>query len=119
MRRFMTIALALCTVSAGLLAAQTGKPAEEDAIVKADRALAAAYAKGDTAAIKKMLDEEFTWIDTDGIMYERADTFPRKPQTAGPYDCRHGDHRTQIWQGGLDPGQRGPQVCRALLGAAS
>lgn len=75
MKRFMPIALALCTISAGLLAAQTTKPAEEDAIVKADRALAAAYAKGDIATIKKMLDQEFTWIDTDGIMYERADTF--------------------------------------------
>ena len=75
MKRFMSIALTLCTLSAGLLFAQTSKPAEEDAIVKADRALAAAYAKGDTATIKKMLDEEFTWIDTDGIMYERADTF--------------------------------------------
>jgi hypothetical protein len=75
MKRFMLIALVLCTISAGLLFAQTSKPGDEDAIVKADRALAAAYAKGDTATIKKMLDEEFTWIDTDGIMYERADTF--------------------------------------------
>jgi hypothetical protein len=94
MKRFMSIALALCTASAGLLFAQTGKLAEEDAIVKADRALAAAYDKGDTAAIKKMLDEEFTWIDTDGIMYERADTFranlkPLVPMTADTKITEH------------------------------
>jgi len=94
MKRLMPLALVLCAVSAGLLAAQTSKPGEEDAIVKADRALAAAYAKGDTATIKKMLDEEFTWIDSDGIMYERADTFranlkPLVPMTADTQITEH------------------------------
>jgi len=75
MKCFTPIALVLCVLSAGLLVAQTEKPGADDAIVRADRALAAAYAKGDTPTIKKMLDEEFTWIDTDGVLRERADTF--------------------------------------------
>ena len=29
----------------------------------------AAYEKGDTAAVNKWLDAEFTWIDTDGVMW--------------------------------------------------
>src|ERR1700688_1525797 len=75
MKRFMPIALVFCVLSAGMLVAQTEKPGADDAIVKADRALAAAYAKGDTATVKKMLDEEFTWIDSEGVLRERADTF--------------------------------------------
>jgi hypothetical protein len=100
MKPFMAIALALCAVSAAWLAAQTSKPTQpskptqDDAILKADRALAAAYAQGDTATIKKMLDEEFTWIDSDGIMYERADTFranlkPLVPMTAETQITEH------------------------------
>jgi hypothetical protein len=86
--------VALCAVATAVLAAQTTKPGEEDAIVKADRALAAAYAKGDTATIKKMLDEEFTWIDTEGVMRERADTFranlkPLVPMTADTIITEH------------------------------
>jgi hypothetical protein len=41
--------------------------------MQADRALQVSYAKSDTAMIKKLLDDEFRWIDKDGIMYERAD----------------------------------------------
>src|SRR5579863_4487052 len=94
MKRFMIIALALSALSAGMLVAQTSKPAAYDAIVKLDRALAAAYAKGDMSTVKKMLDEEFTWIDTDGIMYERADTFranlkPLVPMTADTKITEH------------------------------
>ncbi|HVB55893.1 MAG TPA: hypothetical protein VNE63_05595 [Candidatus Acidoferrales bacterium] len=75
MRRYLAIALGLCTVAAGLVAAQASKSAAtaDDAVVQADRALAAAYAKGDNATVNKLLDADFTWIDTDGIMWERPD----------------------------------------------
>lgn len=74
MKRYAMIAFGLCTVlAAGLLAAQS-KPADDE-IVKADKTLEMAYAKGDHATINKLLDPEFSWIDTDGIMWERADTF--------------------------------------------
>jgi hypothetical protein len=60
-------------VSVGLLAAQTGKPATDGSALQADRALGAAFEKGNTATVNKLLDAEFTWIDTDGIMWERPD----------------------------------------------
>jgi len=87
MKRFMTIAIVLCAITAGLLVTQTSRSATDDAALQADRALQTAYAKGDSAAVKKLLDEEFRWIDTDGIMYERADSLranlkPLVPMTA-------------------------------------
>ena len=74
MKRTLAITFVLCVASAGLLIAQT-KPAatKESAALQADRALAAAYAKGDRATVNKLLDSDFTWIDTDGIMWERPD----------------------------------------------
>jgi hypothetical protein len=64
----------LCAVSVGLLAAQAGKPAAaDDSAVQADRALGAAFETGNSATVNKLLDAEFTWIDTDGIMWERPD----------------------------------------------
>src|ERR1700730_11278468 len=75
MKRYAVIALALCAVSASLVLAQSKPASTEDAALKADRALAAAYAKGDKATVNKLLDADFTWIDTDGIMWERPDVF--------------------------------------------
>jgi len=75
MKRLLAVALVLCAGFAGLLAARTTKlaAAAETSAVQADRALGAAFEKGDSAAVNKLLDAEFTWIDTDGIMYERPD----------------------------------------------
>jgi hypothetical protein len=87
MKGFMTTGLALCAAAAGLTAAQTSKSAANDPALQADRALQTAYSKGDTATVKKLIDDEFRWIDTDGIMYERADALranlkPLVPMTA-------------------------------------
>ncbi len=75
MKRYLAVALVLCAVSVGLLAAQTSKPAAavDDSAVQADRALGAAFEQGNSATVNKLLDAEFTWIDTDGIMWERPD----------------------------------------------
>jgi hypothetical protein len=73
MKRFKTIPLVMCGICGGLLTVQASKSAEDDPAMQADRALQVSYAKGDTATIKKLLDDEFRWIDKDGIMYERAD----------------------------------------------
>jgi hypothetical protein len=86
MKRYFAITFVVFVVSAGLVIAQT-KPAADDAAVQADKALAAAYDKGDNATVEKMLDAEFTWIDTDGIMMERPDVLraglkPLVPMTA-------------------------------------
>jgi len=94
MKRFMTISVVLYTVAAGLVAAQTSVSGAADPALKADRALQTAYAKGDTATVKKLLDEEFSWIDTDGIMYARADVLranlkPLVPITADTKITEH------------------------------
>ena len=62
MKRLFAIAFALVSVGAA-----------NESAVQADRALSAALEKGDAAAVAKLLDAEFTWIDTDGIMLERPD----------------------------------------------
>ena len=95
MKRYMALALMLVAGSVGIVTAQT-KPAAagDDAAVQADRALAAAYAKGDRAAINKLLDPDFSWIDTDGIMWakedaERAGLKPLVPMTAETQITEH------------------------------
>ena len=73
MKRYAVIAVILCTVSAGLVLAQTKSSAAEDAVVKADKALGMAWTKGDKAGMEKMMDSDFSLIDTEGIMTERPD----------------------------------------------
>jgi hypothetical protein len=75
MKRYVAVLFVLCMVSAGLLIAQTKPAAGEDAVVKADKALGMAWTKGDTAAMQKMMDSDFSLIDTEGIMTERPDVF--------------------------------------------
>ena len=53
------------------LAAGTG----EDAVVSADKAVVAALAKGDKAAANQWLDQDFNWIDAEGIMWYKDDAF--------------------------------------------
>jgi len=79
MKRYLLLAFAMFSMLAGLLILQTNKTASaaatDDAVVQADRAVVAAFEKGDNPALKKLLDEDFTWIDTDGIMWERPDVY--------------------------------------------
>jgi hypothetical protein len=95
MKRYAVIALTLCAISASLVLAQSKPASTDDAALKADRALAAAYEKGDKATVNKLLDADFTWIDTDGIMWERPDVFradlkPLVPMTADTKITEHG-----------------------------
>ena len=71
MKRYLSFLFVLCVASASLLMAQSKPASGDDAAVKADKALGEAYAKGDRATIEKLLDPDFSWIDTDGIMMER------------------------------------------------
>jgi hypothetical protein len=95
MRRHLAVAVVLCAVSAGLLAAQASKPASGESAVQADRALGAAFEKGDSTVVNKLLDAEFTWIDTDGIMWERADALRAglKPLVPNGSDVKTLEHR--------------------------
>src|SRR6266566_9480343 len=86
MKRFLAIALALGGVSAG---------AANESAVQADRALSAAFEKCDSAAVYKLLDAEFTWIDTDGIMLERPDVLRAglKPLVPNSSDVKTLEHK--------------------------
>jgi hypothetical protein len=58
----------------------TGMPslaaaAADDPIITADKAVVAALAKGDKAAANKWLDQDFNWIDAEGIMRFKDDAF--------------------------------------------
>jgi len=97
MKRYVFVALVLCGLSVGLLAAQTAKPAAstDSAAVQADRALGVAFAKGDSTTVNKLLDAEFTWIDTDGIMWERPDVLRAglKPLVPNASDVKTLEHK--------------------------
>src|SRR5579864_1696478 len=72
MRRwFATLLVTVMVMAAGALALLTTSPvsAADDEVVSADRAVTAAFEKGDKATINKWVDPEFTWIDTDGVMW--------------------------------------------------
>src|SRR5258708_1873472 len=86
MKRYFAVALVLVAVSAG---------AANESAVQADRALSAAYEKGDSATVNKMLDAEFTWIDTDGIMWERPDVLRAglKPLIPNAGDVKTLEHK--------------------------
>src|ERR1700693_3969676 len=61
----------------GLVATLASVPATaaDDAVVTADKAAAAALAKGDKVAANKWLDPDFSWIDSEGIMWAKEDAF--------------------------------------------
>ena len=88
MKRWFTSLVVTALVLAGVLAALTTRPvaAADDQIVSADRAVTAAFEKGDKAAINKWVDPEFTWIDTQGIMWPLRES--RNPQTDGVMRAR-------------------------------
>jgi len=58
-----------------LLALVTSKPAAsaDDPVIQADRALVQALQKGDRAAAEKLLDKDFSWIDSKGVMWAKDD----------------------------------------------
>ena len=97
LRHSLVLALVLAIASAVSLGAQS-KPATataDDEIVKADRALVAALEKGDHATINKLLDPDFSWIDTDGIMWAREDALRAglKPLVPSGPDVQITEHK--------------------------
>ena len=67
---FIGIACICLTGMLSLAAAEAGDP-----VVTADKAVVAALAKGDKAAANKWLDQDFNWIDAEGIMWFKDDAF--------------------------------------------
>ena len=85
MKRFSRSALAASYLACGMVTA-LGKPgilaADEPTAVQADREFVEAAAKGDTATADKFLDAEFTWTNTEGRTFSRADVLSSLPKPA-------------------------------------
>ncbi len=66
----------------------------DDPVATTDQAFVQAYEKGDMATVKKYLDPDFTWIDTDGVYYAKDDALavglkPLVPSGAGVKMVEH------------------------------
>jgi hypothetical protein len=69
MMKTITLSLTALVATAALSAATDAG----DPVVATDRAFVQAFEKGNMAAVKKYLDADFTWIDTDGVFYSKDD----------------------------------------------
>jgi uncharacterized protein DUF4440 len=56
--------------------------AEEPSVLQADREFVQAAAKGDSSAVAKLLDADFTWTDADGKTLSRANVLSSLPKPA-------------------------------------
>jgi hypothetical protein len=67
----------------------------DDAIGRADQAVVAALTKGDKAVANKWLDQDFSWVDSEGIMWSKDDAFRAglKPLVTAGADIKVTEHR--------------------------
>jgi hypothetical protein len=97
MNRIVRNALVVGMAWAGSIAtlASGAAAAADDAVVRADKAVVAALAKGDKVAANKWLDPDFTWIDSEGIMWAKTDAFRAglKPLVAFGTDTKIIEHK--------------------------
>jgi len=86
MKRYAFCASAAAFLFFGLLLATLGKPgiafADEPTALQSDHDFVQAAAKGDTTAVAKFLDENFTWTDAEGKTLSRADVLSLLPSPA-------------------------------------
>lgn len=79
------------------LALLTPKPAAgaDDPVVQADRALVQALEKGNRAVAEKLLDVDFSWIDSQGVMWAKEDAFRAglKPLVGSDDDIKITEHK--------------------------
>jgi hypothetical protein len=67
----------------------------DDPVMTADRAVVAALAKADRAGANKWLDPDFSWIDSEGIMWSKDDSFRAglKPLVSVGDDVKITEHK--------------------------
>lgn len=86
MRRAATRVLAMGILSAALLptmlCTRGAALADESSVPQADREFVQAAAKGDSAAVAKLLDADFTWTDADGKTLSRSEVLGALPKPA-------------------------------------
>jgi hypothetical protein len=90
MMRTITLTLTALIAAAALSAATDAG----DPVAATDRAFVQAYEKGNLAAVKKYLDADFTWIDTDGVFYSKDDALALGVKLLVPQRRRREDCRT-------------------------
>ena len=70
----------------GLLLTTLSKPgaalADEPSVLQDDREFVQGAAKGNTAAVAKLLDTGFTWTDAEGKTFSRGDVLSSLPKPA-------------------------------------
>jgi hypothetical protein len=86
-----------CTLALGALGAASAisSMCADDPVLTTDKAFVQAYDKGDMAAVKKYLDADFTWIDTDGVFYFKDDALALglKPLVPSGADVKIVEHK--------------------------
>jgi hypothetical protein len=85
LKGFLTPALAAAVACGCMLAALTKPVAasgEDQAVLQADKALVQAIGKADRKAVGKLLDADFTWIDSNGKSQTRAQVLQSFPAPA-------------------------------------
>lgn len=86
MRRSVTGVLAVGILSGGFLVGtltdRRTAAADEASALQADREFVQAAAKGDSAAVAKLLDADFTWTDADGKTFSRSEVLSALPKPA-------------------------------------
>ena len=96
MKRFIpNVLIAVLCVGTAAGLATISVTAADDSVVQKDRTLVRALEKGDKAAADKLLDPDFTWIDTDGVMWAKEDAFRAglKPLVPSESDVKIIEHR--------------------------
>jgi hypothetical protein len=79
-------------------AAKPAAAADDPAALAADRDFVQAAAKSDAAALGKLLDADFVWIDANGEMAKRTEVIARVPKHAANEDGDSGTRRHDYGQ---------------------
>jgi len=91
MTKTITLSLTALVAAAALTAATDAG----DPVAATDRAFVQAFEKGNMAVVKKYLDADFTWIDTDGVFYSKDDALALrlKPLVPSGDDVKIVEHK--------------------------
>ena len=97
MRLLRTNVFVSAVISSALLFSATGRaaPADDPAVLAADRDFMQAVTKSDPAALGKLLDTNFVWIDANGKTANRAHVQGSVPK---PSDARGADVRRHDYE---------------------
>src|ERR1035437_2724156 len=83
MNCFIRNSVIIGIVCLGIAALSESRPVfaagEEQAVLTADAAFLQAIAKGDKAAVGKLLEPEFLWVDTNSNQWNRAQVLQKFP----------------------------------------